>query len=469
MSHIEKNILNNIKAVYFIGIGGIGMSALAAYFLKSGIFTAGYDKTPSNITDKLSNEGVNIHFTDDIKLIPNEITENKEENVIIIYTPAVPETHFELKFFRTNNFKVLKRAEVLGMITSGSKVLAVAGTHGKTSVSTIIAHIFKQSGKDVNAVLGGISKNYNSNLILSGNPKKVEFTVTEADEYDRSFLKLFPNTTVITSIDEDHLDIYKDINDIKNTFEQFVNQVDKNGNLILKKSLKLNSTVLPENVFTYDFTGESDYYAVNIKADAFQSKFDMITPKGKIKDVIINIPGNINIENVVAAVAVADIHGILHSKIKRALFSWEGVKRRFEYIINTKDLVYINDYAHHPEELKSFIESIRKLYPRKTLIGIFQPHLYSRTRDFSDEFAQSLSLCDEVILTDIYPARENPIEGVSSKLIFDNLTCKSKVLIKKEAILNHIQKQKNTVYMTMGAGDIDLFVNKIKEKLTDDK
>lgn len=469
MSNTEKKILNKINAVYFIGIGGIGMSALATYFLKSGIFTAGYDKTPSNITDKLASEGANIHFTDNIKLIPNEITEGKKEDTLIIYTPAVPETHSELKFFKTNNYKVLKRAEALSIIVSNSKVLAVAGTHGKTSVSTIIAHIFKQSGENANAVLGGISKNYNSNLILSNNPKNAEYTIVEADEYDRSFLKLFPHTLLITSIDEDHLDIYKDINDIKNTFEQFVNQTDKMGSLILKKTLKLNSEILPKNVFTYDFNSESDYYAVNIKTNTVQSKFDIITPKGKIKDVIINIPGNLNIENVVAAVSVADIHEISHSKIKNALFSWEGVKRRFEYIINTKDLVYINDYAHHPEELKSFIRSVRNLYPQKTIIAVFQPHLYTRTRDFAGEFARSLNLCDEIILTDIYPARENPIVGVSSKLIFDKLTCKSKILVNKQQISDYIKVRKNVVYLTMGAGDIDLFVNKIKEKLEDDK
>jgi len=461
----NNDILNRIEAVYFIGIGGIGMSALAAYFLKSGIFTAGYDRVSSRITETLQNEGANIHFSDNVNLIPKRILNVKKENVIIVYTPAIPETHSELKFFNNKNYQILKRADVLGIVASHSKVLAVAGTHGKTSVSTVLAHIFKQSGKDVNAFLGGISKNYDSNLIMSNIPKNAEFAVAEADEFDRSFLKLFPFSAVITAIDEDHLDIFEDINDIKRTFEQFVNQIDKKGNLIIKKSLILNRNVLPEHVFTYHLNEKSDYYAENIKTDKHKSQFDIVTPGGLIKDVVINIPGNLNVENTVAAAALADIHNISHQKIKDALYSWQGVKRRFEYIINTPEIVYIDDYAHHPEELKSFIRSVRKLYPKKTLIGIFQPHLYTRTRDFADEFANSLSLCDEVILLDIYPAREKPIKGISSEIIFDKIDCKAKIQIPKDDILKHLKVNNNTVYMTMGAGDIDLFVEKIKNRL----
>jgi len=461
----EKNILNNIKAVYFIGIGGIGMSALAAYFLKSGIFTAGYDKMQSKITKNLENIGAKIHFSDAVNLIPSEIISGEKKDVLIVYTPAIPETHSELKFFKVNNYKVLKRSDILGILTSQSKVIAVAGTHGKTSVSTIIAQIFKHSGNNANAFLGGISKNYNSNLILSENPKNAEFAVTEADEYDRSFLKLFPHTAVITAIDEDHLDIYKDINDIRNAFEQFVNQINKKGNLVLKKSLIIKKSVLPKHVFTYALNSKSDYYAESVKTNTVQSQFNIVTPKDIIKDVVINIPGNLNIENTIAAVAVADIHSISHQQIKDALASWQGVKRRFEYIINTPDMVYIDDYAHHPEELKAFIGSVRKLYPKKSLIGIFQPHLYSRTRDFADAFARSLSLCDKVILTDIYPAREKPIAGVSSKIIFDKIECKEKILTVKEDLLSHIKCENNTVYMTMGAGDIDRYADKIKQRL----
>ncbi|NOZ34110.1 MAG: UDP-N-acetylmuramate--L-alanine ligase [Chlorobi bacterium] len=462
---MNKDILNTIKAVYFIGAGGIGMSAIAEFFLKAGIYTAGYDKTPSRITDNLIKEGAGIHFNDDINLIPGKIIDISKEDVLIIYTPAIPESHTELNYFFTNNYTVLKRSEILRIITSQSKVLAVAGTHGKTSVSTIIAHIFKSAEKDVNAFLGGISKNYNSNLILSTNPKNAEFSVAEADEFDRSFLKLFPKTAVITSIDEDHLDIYKDLNDIRNTFEQFISQIDKNGNLIIKNTLKIHPEVFPQHVFTYAFSEKSDYYAKNIKTNSMQSHFDIVTPEGIINDVIINIPGNINIENVVAAAATADIHGISHQNIKDALFSWQGVKRRFDYIINTPDLVYINDYAHHPKELSSFIHSVKNLYPDKNLIGIFQPHLYSRTRDFADEFARSLCLCNEIILLNIYPAREDPIPGVSSKIIFDKMKLKNKILIKKEELPEILKVKENSVYMTMGAGDIDEYTKKIKSFL----
>ena len=466
MGNGKNDILNKITAVYFIGAGGIGMSALAEYCLKSGIFTAGYDKTPSKITEQLQKEGADIHFEDNIDLIPHKIISSNKEDVLIVYTPAIPENHSELSYFKAENYTVLKRAELLGIVSSQSKLIAVAGTHGKTSVSTIIAHIFKNSGKNMNAFLGGISKNYDSNLIFSGNPKNTEFSIAEADEYDRSFLKLFPLTAVITAIDEDHLDIYKDINDIKNTFEQFVNQIDKNGYLIVKNTLQLNQNVLPKNVFSYSLNSKSDYFAENIKSDTTQSRFDIHTPEGIIKNVMLAVPGNLNIENAIAAAAVADIHKIPHTEIKKALHSWSGVKRRFDYIINTPDIVYIDDYAHHPKELKSFISSVRKLYPQKTLIGIFQPHLYSRTRDFADGFARSLSLCDEIILTDIYPARENPIKGVSSKLIFDKIDCKTKILIKKEDLLKHIEIKNNTVYMTVGAGDIDRYVEKIKNRLT---
>ncbi len=465
MDIINKDILNTIKAVYFIGAGGIGMSAIAEFFIKAGIYTAGYDKTPSRITVNLIKDGADIHFNDDIKLIPEKITDIPKEDVLIIYTPAIPESHSELNYFLINDYSVLKRSEILGIITSKSKVLAVAGTHGKTSVSTIIAHIFKSAGKDMNAFLGGISKNYNSNLILSKNPKDAEFSVAEADEFDRSFLKLFPKTAVITSIDEDHLDIYKDLIDIKNTFEQFISQIDKNGNLIIKNTLKIHPKVFPQYVFTYSFSEKSDYYAKNIKTTSMQSRFDIVTPDDIIQDVIINIPGNVNIENVVAAAAAADIHGISHQTIKNALFSWQGVKRRFDYIINTPNLVYINDYAHHPEELSSFINSVRNLYPNKNLIGIFQPHLYSRTQDFAEEFARSLSLCNEVILLDIYPARENPISGVSSKIIFDKIKLKNKILIKREELPEILKLKENSVYMTMGAGNIDEYTEKIKRFL----
>ncbi len=470
MQKVENNILKNLKAVYFIGIGGIGMSALAEYFIKQSIYTAGYDKTPSGITEKLQSEGSDIHFTDNVNIIPKKITNQAKENVLIIYTPAIPENHSELNFFVKNNFTVLKRSEVLGIITENSdNVIAVAGTHGKTSVSTITAHIFKFAEKNITAFLGGISKNYNSNYIFSEYSEKTNYAICEADEYDRSFLKLFPETAIITAVDADHLDIYNDINDIKKTFEQFVNQINKKGKLIIKSNLNLNKDVFPENVFTYSINEKADYFVDDIRENENLSLFNLHCPSGIIKDVIINIPGRVNIENSLAAAALADVSGISLKDIKEALNTWQGVKRRFEYHINTSDLVYIDDYAHHPEELKAFITSVRNIYPDKKLIGIFQPHLYSRTRDFAKGFAQSLSLCDKIILTDIYPAREEAIPGISSEIIFDKISIKDKIICKKEKLLNYIKKEKNAVYMTMGAGDIYRYVHKIKNLLNNNE
>ncbi len=465
MANKNTDVLKKIKAVYFIGIGGIGMSAIALFFKKSGVFTAGYDRTKTIITEKLIKNKIPVHFKDDTRQIPKEVISEDKNNVIIVYTPAVAQSHSELKFFKSKKYTVLKRAEILGIITSQNKVIAVAGTHGKTSVSTVISHIFKTAEKNFNAFLGGISKNYDSNLILSEKPDISEYAVVEADEYDRSFLNLSPYTAIITAVDEDHLDIYKNIEDIKHTFEQFISQTSKNGNLLIKKDVKLSKNIFPENTFTYSLDVKCDYYAENIQINTRKSTFDIITPNGKIENAVLNIPGKLNIENAVAAAAVADIHKIPFDKIKDGLSSWQGVKRRFDYIINTDDLVYIDDYAHHPEELSAFINSVKNIYPDKKTIIVFQPHLYSRTRDFADEFAESLSLCDEIVLTDIYPAREAPLKGVSSKLIFDKINSGKKILIKKEEVLNNLKKEKNTVYMTTGAGDIDVLVNKIKELL----
>ncbi|MCD4794046.1 MAG: UDP-N-acetylmuramate--L-alanine ligase [Bacteroidales bacterium] len=452
-----------MKATYFIGIGGIGMSAVARYFNKTGILTCGYDKTPSSLTDSLSKEGINIHFEDDIKLIPKNILDIEKDSLLIIYTPAVPDNHSELRYFINSGYKIHKRSEILGEITNKFKTVAVAGTHGKTSVSTIIAHIFKHSGLNVNAFLGGISKNYNSNLILSDNPENAEFAITEADEFDRSFLQLNPYSTVVTAIDEDHLDIYKDIYDIRQTFEKFINQTDKSGNLLLKEGLKLNKNCFPNNVYTYSLEKDADYYPENIHTDANSSTFELITPTGKIENLKINIPGNMNIENAVAAAAIANIHKIKDELIREALKSWTGVKRRFEYVINTPDLVYIDDYAHHPEELKSLLNSVRDIYKDKKITGIFQPHLYTRTRDFADEFAESLSLLDELILLDIYPAREDPIPGITSKIIFDKVDIKNKILINKDQLLENININDPEILLTIGAGDIDRLVDSVRK------
>jgi UDP-N-acetylmuramate--alanine ligase len=354
---------------------------------------------------------------------------------------------------------------VLGGITNLYKTIAVAGTHGKTSISAIISHIFKTANENFNAFLGGISKNYNSNLILNSSSDSEPFAVTEADEFDRSFLRLNPWMAVITSVDEDHLDIYKNLADIIETFEHFIGQIDKKGYLIIKQSLQLNSNCYPQNVYTYAFNQKADFYADNIKTFEDKSVFDIITPGVKLSDIEINIPGNLNIENVVAASAVAYIKGVSEENIKSALKSWSGVKRRFEYIIKTPEFVYIDDYAHHPEELRSFINSVRSIYPKKRISGIFQPHLYTRTRDFADDFAKSLDLLDKLYLLDIYPAREEPIEGVSSELIFNSVTNQNKYLTTKNELLSKITLNDTDILLTIGAGDIDKSVNQIKEKL----
>lgn len=457
--------MNKIKATYFIGIGGIGMSAVARYFNNTGILTGGYDKTSSLITENLSEEGIDIHFEDDINLIPENILELDKDNIIIIYTPAVPIDHTELRYFKNKGYRVYKRSEILGEITNKYKTTAVAGTHGKTSVSTLIAHIFKCAGLNFNAFLGGISKNYSSNLILSENPEEAEFAVTEADEFDRSFLRLNPSSAVVTSIDEDHLDIYKDIHDLRNTFEKFISQTKKSGNLLFKKGLELNKDCFPNNVFTYSLKKGCDFYPENICTDANSSKFELITPTGNIKDLEIKIPGDMNIENAVAAAAIAKIHKINDELIREALRSWVGVKRRFEYVINTPDLIYIDDYAHHPEELKSLLSSVRSIYKEKKITGIFQPHLYSRTRDFADAFAESLSLLDELILLDIYPAREEALPGVTSKIIFDKVNIENKRLINKDQLLENIHINNYEILLTIGAGDIDRYVDSVKEMI----
>jgi UDP-N-acetylmuramate--alanine ligase len=465
MNLFINNTSINIKAVYLIGIGGIGMSALARYFNKSGIYTAGYDKTPSSLTNLLVEEGINIHFDDNIRLIPSRVSNVNKNELLLIYTPAIPPDNSELNYFKNLGHMIYKRAEVLGALTNMFKVIAVAGTHGKTSVSTIIAHIFKHSGLNFNAFLGGISKNYNSNLILSEIPSNAEFAVAEADEYDRSFLQLSPHTAVVTAIDPDHLDIYKDINEIRKTFNEFIDRIDKTGNLVIKSGLKMNKSGFPKNVFTYSQLKGSDYYPEDIDTKPFESRFSVVTPQGKIHDLSIQVPGSVNIENTVAAVAVSSIYGITDNDIRAALSTWKGVKRRFDYIVNTPDVVYIDDYAHHPEEIKSLLNSVRSIYKDKKITGIFQPHLFSRTRDLAVEFAESLDLLDELILLEIYPAREEPIPGVTSAIIFEKVTLGNKLLINKNELLNHILDFDKGILLTIGAGDISDFVDEIRKKV----
>lgn len=452
------------KNIYFIGIGGIGMSNLARYFLLKGANVGGYDRTESELTGTLTKEGALVHYEDNPLLIPAEFKD--KTNTLIVYTPAVPATHGELNYFRENGFVVAKRAQLLGEITKLSDAICVAGTHGKTTVSSMVAHLFKQSHIDCNAFLGGILKNYNSNLLLS---EKSNFTVVEADEYDRSFHSLQPHIAIITSADPDHLDIYGTEEAYKESFEKFTSLIRPNGHLILKIDAKLTPKVSDSvKVWSYSET-KGDFHAENIRMGNGEIFFDFVSPKGVIKDISLGVPVKINIENGIAAMAAAELSGATPEEMKSAMSSFMGVKRRFEFHLKNKNIVYIDDYAHHPEELKAAIVSIKALYPDKKLTAIFQPHLYSRTRDFANEFAESLSLAEDIILLDIYPAREEPIEGVSSQVIFDKITSPNKQLIIKSELLDLIMKKQPEMVVTFGAGDIDRMVPNIKEILSKNK
>lgn len=457
----------NIEAVYFVGIGGIGMSALARYFNAIGKYTAGYDKTASAITLALKKERIDLHYDNELGEIPTRLLKFDKNSVLVVYTPAIPDDNSELRFFIDNGYTLKKRSEILGIISENQNSIAVAGTHGKTSVSTLLAHIFKFAGLNFNAILGGVSKNYNSNILLADEPENVEFLVTEADEFDRSFLELKLQTAVITAIDEDHLDIYAGINDLTQTFEKFINQIDKDGTVIIKKGLDIDKEYLPKNSYTYSLSSNADFYAQNITNKKSKITFDIKTPNFVIDNLELKVSGKVNIENAVAAVAVASLNGVDENVIRQAVASWEGVKRRFDYIIDTPKLTFIDDYAHHPEELKALISSVRELYPDKKISGIFQPHLYTRTRDFADEFAESLSLLDELILLDIYPAREQPIEGVSSELIFNKVTIDDKMLCRINELMTLVISPSYEVLLTIGAGNIDRFVEPIKESLSE--
>lgn len=448
--------LDQIHNVYFLGIGGIGMSAIARFFNAKGCNVYGYDKTETPLTKQLQKEGINVHFDENVDLIPNTFRSNNNESLVII-TPAIPKDNKELVYFKENGVKTYKRSEVLGLITQNYFTIAVAGTHGKTTTSSMVAHILTQCGLDCIAFLGGISLNFNSNLVLKENAKVV---VVEADEYDRSFLTLSPNLALITSIDADHLDIYGDHSEMCKTYQDFVNKINKEGTLITKPSIK--KELVFKNTKTYSITENADYAidALEVKEGAYQVS---INNGEKIK---LGLPGTHNVENAVGAFAIAKEMEIEESLIQEALTTYKGVKRRFEYHINQKDLVYIDDYAHHPEELKYTIQSIKQLYPTRKITGVFQPHLYTRTRDFIDGFAESLSLLDELILMDIYPARELPIPGITSKLILDKVTCINKTLVTKDDLVDVVTSGPLEVLLTLGAGDIDAFVEPLKTTLT---
>lgn len=449
--------LNKIENIYFLGIGGIGMSALARYFKAQGKNIAGYDRTSTVLTKQLEKEGMLIHYKDDISAIPPHFTNS--DNTLVIYTPAVPDDHQEYNAFRNKRFIIQKRAEILGSISRSKDVIAISGTHGKTTTSTMTAHLLKQSHLDCSAFLGGISQNYQSNLLLSGTSPWV---VAEADEYDRSFLQLYPKQAVVTAMDADHLDIYGTHDEVKKAFRQFVSQTKKGGSLVIKKGLDAGT---PENVdiFTYSLSEPADFFTENIRAHDGLYHFDLISPFGKLPDLKLGFPGLLNVENSVAAIAMALIAGVKKEEVYAALNTFKGVQRRFDFHIRHKDFLFIDDYGHHPEELRYTIQSVKDLYPGKKLTGIFQPHLYSRTNDFADEFAQSLNLLDQVIVLDIYPAREMPIPGVTSSIIFDKIQNKNKILCTKQELIKTVESiDKPDIVLTMGAGDIDTYLPALK-------
>lgn len=449
--------INTIKSVYFIGAGGIGMSALVRYFLSKGKEVAGYDRTQSELTEELIKEGANIHYEENISLIPDSCKIKKD--TLVIFTPAIPQTHKEFTYFKENGFEILKRAQVLGMITTTEKGLCVAGTHGKTTTSTLTAHLLHQSHIGCNAFLGGISKNYKTNLLLS---ETSNYVVIEADEFDRSFHWLTPFATVITATDSDHLDIYGTREAYLESFNKYTSLICPGGYLIAKKGIDLSPAVQEGvKIYTYGIT-DGDFKAENIRIGNGEIVFDFISPFGNINDIKLGVPVYVNIENGIAAMALAQIAGVSNEEIKNAMPTFSGVDRRFDFKIKEDNLVFLSDYAHHPAEIRQSISSIKALYPDKKVTAVFQPHLYTRTRDFYKEFAESLSLADEIILLDIYPARELPIEGVTSKLIYDNIQeGKVKTLCKKEELLDLLKKKGIEVLITLGAGDIDNMVPQI--------
>lgn len=447
-----------INSVYFLGIGGIGMSALARWFRHEGYPVAGYDKTPSPLTEELEKEGMVISFNDSAADIPIEFTSNPDE-VLVVWTPAIPKNSVLLNFFQAH-YQLKKRSEVLGMITKDFYTIAVAGTHGKTSTSSLIAHLLKSAGKPVAAFLGGITQNYNSNLILPGKSKEATLVVVEADEFDRSFLKLHPNEAVVTSADADHLDIYGDEATILDGFRDFIKLVDKKGKLYIQSHAWYR---LGENMGISAGIREYGLRSSGIHADNIIAKpgiflFDYMGTKAQIKGLELHIPGFHNVENALVAIAIAIDHGVSENQIREGIKSFKGVKRRFEIHSTVPGHIYIDDYAHHPEEIKACLSSVRAMYPTQRLTVIFQPHLFTRTRDFAAGFSESLSLADEVVVLDIYPARELPIEGVTSAMLLDGIQTGKKTLINKEQVMDYLLESRPEVLVTMGAGDIDRLV-----------
>ena len=449
--------MNSYKNIYFIGIGGIGMSAIARYYKFKGCNVSGYDKTPSELTGELIAEGIGVHYEDNTDFIPKDV-----ENTLVVYTPAIPHDLKELLYVQEHGYTLLKRSKTLGEIAKGQRCLAVAGTHGKTTTSTLLAHIFTDSKVGCSAFLGGISKNYDTNLLVSHNPT----IVAEADEFDRSFLQLFPEIAVITAMDADHLDIYGDLKHVHEAFQAFAGQVS--GTVITKLGLDITPNHTKARIMRYSYNDpRADFYADNLRKDECgYFTFNLKYPDGVIKDCRVGVPGWVNVENAVAASAIALVYGIDPEAIRHALGTFLGVKRRFDIHVNRPGCAYIDDYAHHPNEISTAISSMRDIFPGRRLTAIFQPHLYTRTRDFADEFAKALSAVDKLILLDIYPAREEPIPGVSSRLVFDKVTAPEKVLLKKEMLMKYLEDEKIDTLITFGAGNIDRFIPQITEMLS---
>ncbi len=444
------------KNIYFIGIGGIGMSAIARYYKFKGKHVSGYDRTPSELTRHLEEEGIEVHYEDNTDFIPQSV-----EDTLVIYTPAIPSDMGELVHVQKQGYKILKRSQVLGEITRGQHCLAIAGTHGKTTTSTLVAHILTDSETGCSAFLGGISQNYDSNLLMDHEPN----VVVEADEFDRSFLQLRPEIALVTAMDADHLDIYGDEAHYQQAFRDFASQVK--GTVIKKYGLDIAEKDTKAQILTYSYTDtRADFHPENIRQDELgYTHYDLIYPNGKLEDIKVGVPGWLNAENSVGAAAVCIIYGLDPEAIRKAIGSFRGVKRRMDLHLNTRELTYIDDYAHHPAELASAISSIKGIFPHRKLTGIFQPHLFTRTRDFADEFAKALSQLDKLILLDIYPAREEPIPGVTSEIIFDRVTAPEKVLIRKEELMDYLANEPLDVLGTFGAGNIDRFIEPITKMM----
>lgn len=456
----------NIETVYFLGIGGIGMSALARYFKSQGKFVMGYDRTSTALTTELQMEGIDVHFDDNSMEIPHIVRLGDKSKILVVYTPAIPKDSRELNWLNDNDYTIMKRSQVLGLITEHTKTIAIAGTHGKTTTSSLVAHILTDSGIGCNAFLGGITSNYNSNLLLSPTS---DWTVVEADEYDRSFLTLSPTISAITSMDADHLDIYGSLDYMHESFNLFARKLSSSGTLYFKKDLPVKTEDLAFEWHEYALEEDAEFKAENIHIKNGNYYFDLVIAENnelnkhnsELKDLELGLPGRHNVENAVVACAIALQVGVTPTQLRQALANFRGVKRRFEYRLKRSDLIIIDDYAHHPEELRACISSVKELYPESRITGVFQPHLFSRTRDFADEFAVSLGLLDEIILLPIYPAREQPMPGIDSQMLLDKISKSSKILVEKSELLAELKRNEREVIVLLGAGDIDALVPQV--------